>query len=323
VGVAYSCANQLLANWVIASPDVLVVFSGSGGYQERTKRAAEIFLGDDPRLVLLTNDRQLAGWATSKKTLVELAYEELQARGAPSSRIELLASPISSIFTKVMAVRSCAKQFGAFGRVRVLPLSFTPGILDNSPHILGFRNKCWPRVCSSRNRRLSWYLALVARKPRSAADCVRIHPKQCTIASDMGETPPANVKAEIPHLADMTASFALSSRPAVEHPHTYGRGGTPIAEPLWRCDTACNASSPKAALTSAATPSRGVAYPRAQRAIRTSRVTYGPVMASGHRSRRVPCQCPRIVHNLQLINDRGVNRRKFLGKFCSFRRLCG
>jgi uncharacterized SAM-binding protein YcdF (DUF218 family) len=113
--IAYGCASQLLANRVVASPDALVIFSGSGAYRERTRRAAEIFLQDGASFVLLTNDGQLAGWSTSKQrnsSFVELAFEALEASGVPSSSIEVLDSPVSSTFTEVMAVRALAEARG-------------------------------------------------------------------------------------------------------------------------------------------------------------------------------------------------------------------
>lgn len=95
-------AAPLLAIWLIVEKplehaDAIIVLSGSAVYQERTKKAAELYKQGVAPIIFVTNDAARAGWSAADHTnppFVDLERRELIANGVPPDAIRLLAGEV-------------------------------------------------------------------------------------------------------------------------------------------------------------------------------------------------------------------------------------
>lgn len=114
--VAWAAARALVERAGLERADAVVVLSGSAGYVERTRRAAELYReGRAPRVVL-TNDNQRGPWseaAQTNPTFVERAREELLGAGVPAGGVEVLPQPVAGTYDEAVAARAYAERNGA------------------------------------------------------------------------------------------------------------------------------------------------------------------------------------------------------------------
>lgn len=113
---AWAAAAALIVREELERADALVVLSGSAGYVERSRRAAELYReGRAPR-VLLTDDGQRGPWSQERQTnpsFVERARDELVRAGVPADRIEVLPGLVSGTHDEALAARAYADRSGA------------------------------------------------------------------------------------------------------------------------------------------------------------------------------------------------------------------
>lgn len=76
--------------------DAIVVFSGSSTYIERADWAAKLYSRNRAQLIILTDDKLISGWNRIEERnpfFYELAAKELQKRGVPAERIQVVSEP--------------------------------------------------------------------------------------------------------------------------------------------------------------------------------------------------------------------------------------
>lgn len=91
--VAPFFANFLIVEKPLEHADAIIVLSGSAVYQERVRRAAELYKQGIAPLVFITNDASRAGWSETEHTnppFVDLERRALVANGVPPDAIRLL-----------------------------------------------------------------------------------------------------------------------------------------------------------------------------------------------------------------------------------------
>jgi uncharacterized SAM-binding protein YcdF (DUF218 family) len=111
--IAWLAARSLIVQMEVPRADVIVVFSGSTAYMERTRLAAELFKEVRAPKILLTNDGQPSGWSRAEQRnplFVERAILKLQEEGVPPDKIEALPATVTSTYDEVMLVHAVATQ---------------------------------------------------------------------------------------------------------------------------------------------------------------------------------------------------------------------
>lgn len=86
-------ATYLIVEKPLANADAIIVLSGSAVYQERTRKAAELYKQGIAPLIFVTNDAARAGWSEADHAnppFVDLERRELIANGVPPDAIKLL-----------------------------------------------------------------------------------------------------------------------------------------------------------------------------------------------------------------------------------------
>ena len=110
---AWFLAENLIVEKPLEKADAILILSGSSVYLERTQKAALVYKqGVAPR-VLLTDDGGRAGWLRAEQRnpkFVELARNNLIARGVPPENIEILAAQVSGTIDEAEALRVKIKQ---------------------------------------------------------------------------------------------------------------------------------------------------------------------------------------------------------------------
>jgi len=94
----WMAAAPYFATWLcierpLEHADAIIVLSGSAVYQERVRKAAELYRGGVSSLILLTDDGEQAGWSHGEQTnpkFVDLERRELAASGVPSDAVTVL-----------------------------------------------------------------------------------------------------------------------------------------------------------------------------------------------------------------------------------------
>ena len=114
--VAWAAASVLIVRAPLHQADALVVLAGAHSYLERTHQAARVFRAGVAPLVLLTDDRQQAGWSEREQrnpSFVEGAVRELQRQGVPAEAIRVLPDRVASTHDEAVALRreSSARHF--------------------------------------------------------------------------------------------------------------------------------------------------------------------------------------------------------------------
>jgi uncharacterized SAM-binding protein YcdF (DUF218 family) len=104
---AWYIANQLIVNSELDYADELVILGGSSTYLERTNLAAELFREGRVSKILLTDDGLPSGWSTKLQRnpfFFERAIEELEEKGVPRSRIEVLSPVVNSTYDEAILI---------------------------------------------------------------------------------------------------------------------------------------------------------------------------------------------------------------------------
>lgn len=109
--VAPSLARRLVIEKPLEKADAIVVLSGSTAYEERTKKAAELFARGVASRVYLTDDGERAGWSQVEQTnlpFVELARRKLIENGVPADAIKILTGQVTGTESEasVMAIEA-------------------------------------------------------------------------------------------------------------------------------------------------------------------------------------------------------------------------
>lgn len=91
---AWIAAQLLIVKSELAAADAIVVLSGSSTYIERADWAAKLYRDGRAPLIILTDDKLISGWNSAEDRnpyFYELAAKELQKRGVPTGRIEVVS----------------------------------------------------------------------------------------------------------------------------------------------------------------------------------------------------------------------------------------
>ena len=91
--VAPFLAENLIVEKPLEHADAILVLAGSSVYQERTRKAAEIYKQGVAPKIVLTDDGEKGGWSNIEKRnppFVELARSVLIAEGVPPEAIEII-----------------------------------------------------------------------------------------------------------------------------------------------------------------------------------------------------------------------------------------
>ncbi|HYH84252.1 MAG TPA: YdcF family protein [Pyrinomonadaceae bacterium] len=113
--VARVAARALIVSAEPRSADAVVVLAGSSAYEERARRAAEIFREGRATKVLLTDDGEAGGWSQELERnprFVERAAKELARAGVPRESVETLPQIVSSTHDEALLVREYARARG-------------------------------------------------------------------------------------------------------------------------------------------------------------------------------------------------------------------
>jgi uncharacterized SAM-binding protein YcdF (DUF218 family) len=109
--VAWAGARLLIVKSDLAAADAIVVMSGSSTYLERADWAAKLYREGRAPLVILTNDSLIAGWDRKEERnpyFYELAARELQKRGIPESKIQVVSDIALGTYEESLGVRDYA-----------------------------------------------------------------------------------------------------------------------------------------------------------------------------------------------------------------------
>ncbi len=91
---AWAAAQLLIVKSEMTSADAIVVLSGSATYIERADWAANLYREGRAPVIILTDDKLISGWNSAEDRnpyFYELAAKELQKRGVPAERIEVVS----------------------------------------------------------------------------------------------------------------------------------------------------------------------------------------------------------------------------------------
>ncbi|HMG74677.1 MAG TPA: YdcF family protein [Pyrinomonadaceae bacterium] len=108
---AWVGAHLLIVKSDLPAADAIVVMSGSSTYLERADWAARLYREGRAPLVVLTNDSLIAGWDRKEERnpyFYELAARELQKRGVPESKIQVVSDIALGTYEESLGVRDYA-----------------------------------------------------------------------------------------------------------------------------------------------------------------------------------------------------------------------
>ncbi len=92
--LAWAAAQLLIVKSDLAAADAIVVLSGSSTYVERADWAARLYREGRAPVIILTDDKLISGWNSAEDRnpyFYEMAAKELQKRGVPAERIEVVS----------------------------------------------------------------------------------------------------------------------------------------------------------------------------------------------------------------------------------------
>jgi uncharacterized SAM-binding protein YcdF (DUF218 family) len=113
--LAWGGARFLIVRAELASADAIVVLAGSSTYVERTGWAARLYKERRGRIVVLTDDGTQGGWSDSLQRnpfFYELAARELEQRGVPAEKIEVVRRPASGTYQESLRLSEHAAARG-------------------------------------------------------------------------------------------------------------------------------------------------------------------------------------------------------------------
>ncbi len=108
---AWLAAQLLIVKTELPAADAIVVLSGSSTYLERVDWAARLYREGRAPLIILTDDKLISGWNGAEERnpyFYELAAKELQRRGVPAEKIQVVAEPALGTFYESLNVREYA-----------------------------------------------------------------------------------------------------------------------------------------------------------------------------------------------------------------------
>ena len=108
---AWAGARLLIVKSDLAAADAIVVMSGSSTYLERSDWAARLYREGRAPVVILTNDSLISGWDKQEQRnpyFYELAARELQKRGVPESKIQVVSDIALGTYEESLGVRDYA-----------------------------------------------------------------------------------------------------------------------------------------------------------------------------------------------------------------------
>ncbi len=109
--LAWAGAHLLIVKSDLASADAIVVMSGSSTYLERADWAARLYREGRAPVVILTNDSLISGWDKKEQRnpyFYELAARELQKRGVPETKIQVVSDIALGTYEESVGVRDYA-----------------------------------------------------------------------------------------------------------------------------------------------------------------------------------------------------------------------
>jgi uncharacterized SAM-binding protein YcdF (DUF218 family) len=109
--MAWVGAQLLIVKSELASADAIIVLSGSSTYVERVDWAARLYREGRAPVILLTNDSVSSGWNAAEQRnpyFYELAARELQQRGVPPEKIQVIPEIVSSTYEESLGIRAYA-----------------------------------------------------------------------------------------------------------------------------------------------------------------------------------------------------------------------
>ena len=104
-------AQLLIVKYEITSADAIVILSGSSTYLERADWAARLYSEGRAPIVILTNDSLKSGWDRVEERnpyFYELAARELQQRGVPASKIQVVSGIALGTYEESLGLRDYA-----------------------------------------------------------------------------------------------------------------------------------------------------------------------------------------------------------------------
>src|SRR3977135_2829939 len=109
--VTWVAARLLIVKSDLAAADAIVVMSGSSTYLERADWAARLYREGRAPIIILTNDSLISGWDRKEERnpyFYELAARELQKRGVPESKIQVVSDIALGTYEESLGVRDYA-----------------------------------------------------------------------------------------------------------------------------------------------------------------------------------------------------------------------
>jgi uncharacterized SAM-binding protein YcdF (DUF218 family) len=106
--VAWFAAASLIVREPLAHADVIVVLSGSAAYEERTRKAAELYRSGVAGKIILTNDNRQGGWSKTEERnpyFHERARAELIAQSVSPDDIIVLPQPVYGTYDESLVLR--------------------------------------------------------------------------------------------------------------------------------------------------------------------------------------------------------------------------
>jgi uncharacterized SAM-binding protein YcdF (DUF218 family) len=108
---AWGSAELLMVKSDLPKGDAIVVMSGSATYVERADWAAKLYREGSAPIIILTNDGLISGWDRVQERnpyFYELAARELQKRGVPESKIQVVPGIAIGTYEESLGLRDYA-----------------------------------------------------------------------------------------------------------------------------------------------------------------------------------------------------------------------
>ncbi len=109
--LAWGSAELLIVKSNLPVADAIVVMSGSSTYVERADWAAKLYREGRAPIIILTNDGLISGWDRVQERnpyFYELAARELQKRGVPESKIQVVPGIAIGTYEESLGLRDYA-----------------------------------------------------------------------------------------------------------------------------------------------------------------------------------------------------------------------
>jgi uncharacterized SAM-binding protein YcdF (DUF218 family) len=111
--VAPFLAERLIIEKTVENADAILVLGGSATYQERTRKAAELYKSGTAPKIYLTDDGERGSWNQKEQRnpkFVELAQKRLIENGVPAENIEILQPKVSGTIDESQILANKARE---------------------------------------------------------------------------------------------------------------------------------------------------------------------------------------------------------------------